>query len=182
MLKPLHRLLLGLSTPLMLLALEAGLATAPSQSAEKLTLRYGGFGRSVAVESLREYAQTGVAPADLASLLNFLNPSDRTSLRQTLNVKFPLDVVTVDRLARSPIGQQLLTEAAKVTIRPDDAGQVALRGALILAAASQDGLSVLSFLAAYPGQTLTLDVPAAQKLAKSSGGLQGILGSFLKPQ
>ncbi len=183
MLKHWHRLLLSVSVPLMAVALESTLATAPGRAAEQVEFKYGPFARSVAVSSLRTYAETGEAPADLAPLLRFVKQADREALKQNLSLKLPINVVTVNRIISSPNGQKLVTEVARTTVvRPENAAPLALQGGLLLSAASEQGFGILSFLEAYPLRTLTVNIPAVQELAKSSGGLQGLLGNLLKPQ
>lgn len=179
MLNRLHHLLLGLSGSLLVLALEGIVAATPGFAAEQITFKYGPFARSVPVASLREYAETDKASPDLAALLGFVKAKDRDALQQGLKIKLPVDVVTVDRLLRSPAGETLLSKGSQAIVHPGGAGVQALRGGLVVAAASKEGLGVLSFLEAYPDPNMTINLPVALKLAKSDG-LGGLLGTFLK--
>lgn len=167
-----RRLLSAFSSVLMLVGFSC--ATSSSRAAEKITVSYGPFGRSIAVSDLRQLLETGSAPPDLASVLSVVGQQERDSLLGGLKFKVPLNVVVLDQILRSPQGDQLLSQVAEATSLPGGAEKLALRSALIGAAASQEGLGILSFLEAYPTQTLKIDLAAVQKLMKS-GSLFGEL-------
>lgn len=169
-----RRLLLTLSSALMLVGLSSNCL--PSHAAEKITVTYGPFGRSISVSDLRQYLETGSAPPELASVLSVVGQQERESLLGGLKFKVPLNVVVMDQLLRSPQGDQLLSQVAGATSLPGGAEKLALRSALIGAAASKDGLGILSFLEAYPTQNLKIDLAAVQKLLKSGSMLGGFMG------
>ncbi|WP_299487896.1 alpha/beta hydrolase [Acaryochloris sp. IP29b_bin.137] len=169
-----RRLLCAFSSALMLVGLSC--ATSSSRAAEKITVSYGPFGRSIAVSDLRQLLETGSAPPDLASVLSVVGQQERESLLGGLKFKVPLNVVVLDKILRSPQGDQLLSKIAGATSLPGGAEKLALRSALIGAASSKDGLGILSFLEAYPTQTLKIDLAAVQKLMKSGSLLGGFMG------
>jgi hypothetical protein len=172
-----RHLLLGVSGSLLVISLGATLGAKSSAAAERLSLRYGPFQRSVAVADIRAYAETGEATPELSSLLGLVKPKERASLLEGLKFKAPLGVVAVDKLAYSPIGEQILKKVAAITNRRDDAGIPALRGGLIIAAASKDGLGVLSFLEAYPSPVLEINI---QKALKEGTDVGQLLQGFMK--
>lgn len=172
MLHSLRHNLLGLTGTLALLSL----TSIPSQAAEQVTIKYGPLGRTVSVADLRQYAETSKASPELASVLSVVGSEQRESLQKGLKLKLPFNVVQVDKLLRTGPGAQLLPQVAKVTILPGDAEELAMRSALVMAAASEDGLGTLSFLEAYPTPTLTLDARAMQKLLKSNSTFGSLLG------
>lgn len=153
-----------------------GGSCATSRAAEKITISYGAFGRSIAVSDLRQLSETGKASRELASVLSVVGEEERKSLMGGLKFKVPLNVVVLDKILRSPQGEQLLTQVAEATSLPGGSEDLAIRSALIVAAASEEGLGMLSFLEAYPSQTLKIDLPAAQKLLKSGSMLGGFTG------
>ena len=169
-----RRLLWILSSSLMLASLSC--MSLSGRAAEKVTVSYGPFGRSLKVSDLRKYSETGRPPRELASLLSVIGEEERASLLTGLKLKLPLNVVIMDKLLRSPQGDQILTQIASATSLPGGAEKLALRSALIGAASSKDGLGILSFLEAYPTQRLKINVPEAQKLLKSGSSL---LGGFM---
>ncbi len=183
MLNRLRHLLVGVSGSLLLFGLGQGLAPSPSLASEEITLWYGGFARSVSVDDLQTYAETGNAPSELASILSLVKPEQRESLQKGLNRKIPLKVVQVDKLLRSPAGEKILSDVAEITKIPGGPQTqiTALRGALIMAAASKDGLGVMSFLRNYPTPVMEIDVKAMQALLESGSlDIGSLLGGGLR--
>jgi hypothetical protein len=168
--KQLMQLGLGLG-----LVVSWGVASSPALASETLSVWYGPFQRSLSIADLRQYAETGTISPDLAGLFRFVKPKTRTEIRKVLNYKVPLDVVTVNRLLDSPPGKQLLEKVSPAFIRKDDAGIVALRGGLILSAASKDGLTALSFLESYPNSEVSLNLPQFMKVMQSTKDLPSLL-------
>jgi hypothetical protein len=182
MLKRFQHLLLGVSSTLLVFPLASLLAPSPSFAAERVSLRYGPFQRSVSIADLREYAINQKASPELESLLSIVGEKQRQSLVDGLKFKAPLNVVAVDKLLNSPGGEKLLQQFSGLILRRDNAGVQAMRGALVLSSASKEGLGTLTVLEAYPGDTLEIDLRATAKLLQESGGFQGLLGGALKPQ
>ena len=157
----------------MFLTLFSGSALA----AETVVLKYGPFARSVSVGSLKTFADTGKAPQDLASLLKVVKSDQRQSMAGLLNTKLPFGVVQVDKLLRSPIGEQFLNDFASATILPGDSEVKALRSAAILAAAQDKSISFGTMLEKYPTKTMTIDLPALMKVLKNNPAIGSLLGS-----
>ncbi|MEM9135807.1 MAG: alpha/beta hydrolase [Cyanobacteria bacterium P01_F01_bin.42] len=181
MVNPIQRLgvaaLLGASTTFTLFS---GSAFA----AEKVVMKYGPFSRSVSVESLKSYASSGKASPELASLLRVVKSEQRQSIAGLLNTRLPFNVVQVDRLLRSPIGERFLSSMAEATILPGDSEVKALRSAAILAASEDEALSFGTLLEKYPTETLTINVPVLLRIFQSNAGLGSLLGGggFASPQ
>ena len=157
------------------------LFSSSSLAAEKVVLKYGPFARSVSVESLQSFASTGKATGDLASLLRVVKSEQRQSMVGLLNTKLPFNVVQVDKLIRSPIGEQFLNEVAVATILPGGSEAKALRSAVILAAAQDNSVSFGTMLEKYPTKTLTVDLPALMKILKTNPMVGSLLGGSAKP-
>lgn len=175
--KQISRLLLGVSSSFVVASMGSMVSANPSQAADRVSLWYGGFQRSVPVSDLRAYADSGkVDPtSQLASLFTIVPQKEQEKLLEGLRFKVPLNVVAVDKLAYSPIGDQILGKVAVVIKRPGGAQIQALRGGLITAAASKDGLGTMSFLEAYPN-TLSIDLKKALAEGKDVTGLiQGFM-------
>lgn len=154
-------------------------AATPSQAAETVSFWYGPIQRSIAVADLREYAQTKQPSDDLKAFFRLIRDEDRKQLDRVLEVKLPVNVVTVSKLVYSPNGDELLKKMAGAVIRRDNAAIYALRGALVLSAKSEDGVGLLSFLEAYPEKEMNLDVRQAMVLFKDGGGIESLLGGAL---
>lgn len=172
----LQRFLLSSAIPLVL-----GLSNfiaAPALAADSVVFKAGPLERSLPVADLRTYAETQAASSQLKALLRYLDSEDQVALQRFLQISYPLDVVTVDKLIRTDYGQQFLSEAAKVTVRRDDSGVKALQAALILGTVSPEGLGVISFLEAYPGQEITIDLPRALKFIRANNQILQRLKDF----
>ncbi len=156
-------------------AIAGGIQVSPVAASETVSFWYGPFQRSLPIADLHKYAETGDISTDLAGMFRFVKPQTRQEVRKVLNYKVPLDVVTLDRLLEGDPGTNLLKKFAPAFIRKDDAGVVALRGGLILGAASKDGLSVLSFLEAYPNAEVSLSIPQLLEALKSAKDLPSLL-------
>lgn len=175
MLKRWQSLLFGLSSSLLVISTQA-----PGFAAQRVALRYGLFERSVAVADLREYAETQKASPELKRLLRPIKPTEREIVQQALQTKVPVNVVTVDRLLRTPPGTKILADVADITIRRDDAGVQAARAGLVVGSVLPGGLGVLNFLEAYPSHTITLSLPRALEFARENQRLlRGAAGGLL---
>jgi predicted dienelactone hydrolase/ABC-type amino acid transport substrate-binding protein len=115
----------------------------------------------VSVDSLETFAETGEITSDLKLYARFLSDPLLEQLRTALNFKLPLDVVTVDNVAYSPLGRDVLFNLGKVVQAvPGENGQIALRAAVINAAAnaSPEGWTLVDALRAFPTQSIDIDL------------------------
>ncbi len=139
-----------------------------SQAAEDVTLKAGPFSRKVTVDSLKSYASTGQASGSLGSVLKVVKAEQRKSLTELLQARLPYGVVEADKLLKSPIGDQVLKQVATATILPgDDEGKsetLALRSAIIGAAAQDKNISFITLLEKYPTPNLTVDIFKLSKI------------------
>ncbi|HIK24556.1 MAG: alpha/beta hydrolase [Thermosynechococcus sp. Uc] len=168
-----------LSPWLLALALPVGaLFTAPAKAADFISLTYAPFQRSFPISELEEFVSTQEATGELRALMRLVPKDDQAKLIEFLGIRLPFNVVQVDAILASPIGKELLKQLSQIIIRPDTAGEVALRGALLSAAASPEGLSVISLLKNYPGETINLDLRKLNQMLKQQEGFMGLLGNF----
>lgn len=177
------RLLVGVASGLTLLGFSALISARPGFAAEKITLQYGGFYRSIDVADLVAYSETGIPTPELGSFLNLIKDKDREQLVKTLKMKFPFNAVAVDRLLKTPVAEGLLKEVASATILPGDTEVVAMRGALLIAASSKEGLTTTNLLKSYPTPTLTVDLKRLLSLMKNGSAFKGLgsmMGSFMQ--
>lgn len=144
---------------LMGLLLSIGLESGPALGAERVTISYGVLERSIAVESLEQYAQDGTIAKDLRSYTQLLDESQRQQLQQALSVRADLGVVAVSQFLYTAQGEILLQRLGEV-VRTDAnlSGFYALRSALILAADSPEGLTFLNVLRQFPLSNIRIDL------------------------
>jgi predicted dienelactone hydrolase/ABC-type amino acid transport substrate-binding protein len=134
----------------------------PSYSAEEIRIStIGPLVFTLSVDELETFAATGEMTGGLKFYERFLNDQLLTQLRAGLSFKLPLDVVTVDNIAYSPLGRDVLFNLGKVfRSTPGQNGQIALRAAVINAAANADtgGWTPIDALRAFPTRSLDIDL------------------------
>ncbi len=134
------------------------LATTPAVAAERVTLTYGFVEISTSVEALRTYAEEGKANRELDPYLRFLSEEQQAQFRAALNAKQDVSPVAISQFLYSSIGSNILRylgEIIQTQGRRD--GAKGLRGALVLAAAEPDGLSLLNVLEKFPTGGVRID-------------------------
>jgi hypothetical protein len=137
--------------------------TIPGQAAEVVSIRYGPFIESFPVADLHRFAETQANPSSLKDLYRLLSPGDLRSLRQSLQTKISINRVVLDRVLNEPTGIRLLAKLAEAIEGVDPVGVQAVRAAAILGTQS-DGISLLSFLDAYPTRRVTLNLAKALRV------------------
>ncbi|MDB9525931.1 alpha/beta fold hydrolase [Oscillatoria sp. CS-180] len=131
----------------------------PAVGAEYIQVQFGLFSLSVPVEALETYAETGVAPDELDTYVNYLTPNAREQFRQTLNRQFQVDRVAIAQMGYSSIGVDFLTRLGEVVKTPSGQnGWLSTRAALILSASDPEGMSILGILKEFPTQGIHIDV------------------------
>jgi len=156
--QPISLLVLGC---LVLLIVDGILFSPPSFAAEKIVVRYGILEQSLPVIDLQNYAQNKVVSSALRDFLRFLDAKEQDKVHEALQVKLFLDIVALDKLLDTEIGQKFLSNIAPMIARRDDAGSLALRSAIVLGSNSSDGLGIISFLKAYPSKRIVINLPEA---------------------
>ena len=155
------RLLLVMFGSLLFLSLDNLLLAAPSFAAEEIVVRYGIFEQSLPVVDLQNYAEKKLVSTSLRDFLRFLDSKEKEKVQEALQVKLSLDIVTLDKLLDTEIGQKFLAKISPAISRRDDAGIIALRAAIILGSKTADGLGIISFLKAYPSKRIVINLPEA---------------------
>ncbi|WP_121970905.1 alpha/beta hydrolase [Leptolyngbya sp. BC1307] len=128
-------------------------------AAERVTLTYGFLEISTSVEALRAYGENGTVDAELAPYLRLLSEDQRSQFRQALQVRQNnIGPAQLSQFLYSSIGQNILRYAGGVvrTAGRRD-GAKGLRGALVLAAAEPEGLSLLGVIENFPTRTVRID-------------------------
>jgi predicted dienelactone hydrolase len=132
-----------------------------AKAADTVVLRYGLFAESIPLKDLQTAATTGEFPPSLNMFTRRLSEEQRRSLLGMLRMRIPLNVVTLSRLLNTQIGTTILNDLSTAVVRKDRDGAKALRAGLVLGSNSPQGLSLLSFIAAYPSQRLEINLPQA---------------------
>jgi len=145
----------------LLITLSWGIA-APVRAAERLTLRLGPFEQSIATADLENFAKTGEFSPKLKPYSSVLTPQVRQWLTKHLQIDPNMTEKFINDLLRSPDGARLLE---KIGLALPNSSVEQLQAALFLAARQANGLSVLSFLRAYPEENVTVDATNAIAIA-----------------
>ncbi|MFN8950471.1 MAG: alpha/beta hydrolase [Aphanizomenon sp.] len=141
-----------------------------AQAADTVVIRYGPLEESTSLKELKKSTETGELPASLGTYTQKMTEEQRRFLVEGLKIQIPINVITLDRLISTQIGTTILSDVSTAITRPDQAGLQAMRGGLILGANSPQGLSILSFIEAYPSKRLVINLPQAITVARSLNG------------
>jgi predicted dienelactone hydrolase len=136
-------------------------------AADTVVVHLGLFTESVSLAELQKAAKTGELPRSLQSYTQRLSQEQRRFFLGALSMNIPMTVVTLDKLINTQIGTTILSDFATALVRKDKAGLQALRAGLILGSTAPQGLSILSFIAAYPSKRLEIDLAKAFVVAGS---------------
>ncbi|MEH1824448.1 MAG: alpha/beta hydrolase [Nostoc sp.] len=136
-------------------------------AADTVIVRLGLFTESISLTDLQKAAKTGELPESLQPYTKELSEQQRRFFLGALGMNIPMNIVTVDKLVNSRIGTTILNDFATALARKDKAGVQALRAGLVLGSAAPQGLSILSFIAAYPSKRLEIDLSQAFLVAGS---------------
>ncbi|WP_353931828.1 alpha/beta hydrolase [Okeanomitos corallinicola TIOX110] len=138
-----------------------------AKAAEQVILRYGPLEETASLTDLKKTVDNGKFPDSIGTFTKRLTEQQNNFLVRGLKARIPLNVVTLNRLLNTQLGQTVLSDIATALDRKDDAGVQAVRAGLILAANSPEGLSILSFISAYPSQNLKINVPQALTVGRT---------------
>ncbi|MEA5601732.1 alpha/beta hydrolase [Nostoc sp. UHCC 0252] len=130
-------------------------------AADTVVIRLGLFTESISLAELQKAAKTGELPESLQPYAKRLSEQQRRFFLGALGMNIPMNVVTINRLVNTQIGTTILNDFATALAREDKAGVQALRAGLVLGSTAPQGLSILSFIAAYPSKRLEIDLPQA---------------------
>ncbi|MBE9210770.1 alpha/beta hydrolase [Nostoc sp. LEGE 06077] len=134
-------------------------------AADTVVLRYGLLAESVSLAELQKAAEVGDFPNGFELYGRRLSTQQRRFLLETLKMPLQLNVVTVNRLLNTQIGTTILDDFSTAVVRKDKAGVQAIRAGLVIGSTAPQGLSLLSFIAAYPSQNLEINLPRIFKIA-----------------
>jgi predicted dienelactone hydrolase len=142
------------------------LAPRPVQGAEKIALSYGIVRQSIAVDALERYAVTGIVEDNLAIYARHATAEQMAQLQQILLAQIPLNSQQLSQLLDTPMGEQLIHRLATL-IHSDTPSQssAAIRSALIRAAATPKGLTVLNAIHQFPANQIEIDLLRSLKMA-----------------
>ncbi|MFB8788452.1 MAG: alpha/beta hydrolase, partial [Potamolinea sp.] len=131
------------------------------QAAQIIMLRRGSSSESIDLADLKIYAETGKVSPSLEKAARLLTPQQRNQIQTVLKAKYKINVLAVDKLLNTEVGNTLASSLASATPIQDKVGVQFVREGLILGANKPEGLSLIGFIEAYPSKTLDIDVDQA---------------------
>ncbi|NJR37879.1 MAG: alpha/beta hydrolase [Leptolyngbyaceae cyanobacterium CSU_1_4] len=161
-------------TPIVLVLWSSG-----AIAAEQVILKYNIFERSVSVAELTTFAETGKLSRDLKAYIR-ASKQDPEQIRRTLTDKVEVNVVTLDRVLNSIVGNVALEQLSQyIYTSSRKADPEAMRAALVLSAAEDNTISILEIAQNYPTEEIYID---GDRLAETyaqilllRGGLDNLL-------
>ena len=139
----------------------------PSAAAERIYISYSVFERSIAIEDLEQYAREGILSGDLLAYSQYATPKSLEQLQRVLTSRAELNPVAVSNFLYTFQGEALLRRLSQVIQTESRQTSIyALRAAMILAAADDEGLTLLNVLRHYPTQGIRVDLDRSLDMAK----------------
>ncbi len=137
----------------------------PAISAEQIYLLYGPFKFSLSVEALAIYAAEGKITSEFAFYANQFDEPTLAKLREMLQRRYYLNQVTMYRFTHTPMVKEVLRSIGEIiSTHRSRNGFYAIRGALISAAANQNGWTFIDFMRHFPTQGMSINTKMAMKL------------------
>ncbi|NER84050.1 MAG: alpha/beta hydrolase, partial [Leptolyngbya sp. SIO1D8] len=139
---------------------QALLMASPGLSAERVYASFGPIERYISVDALETYARTGELRGELEVYSRYLTPQQLEQFREGLLLSADVDVVTVSQFLYTTQGEAILEWLGDVIQTAGrQNGALAIRGAVIQAAADPDGgLNALNVLKNFPTQGPRVDL------------------------
>ena len=129
----------------------------PTHAAERLYFTYGPLGRSISIQELRDFAETGETSRQLRWYLDVAN-LEPEQFRAVLTKEISLGLQFIDRVTYSLPGEFALFQLGQVVhTRSRQANIQALRSSLILSVSEDNRLTLLEFLENYPTEGIYVD-------------------------
>ncbi|WNN91684.1 alpha/beta hydrolase [Gloeocapsopsis dulcis] len=136
-------------------------------TAERIYASYSVVERSISVAALEKYAREGILDDELAVYAQYVNPQQLAQLRRVLLTRIELTPVAVAQFLYTPQGIILLERLGQIVqTEARQPGFYAIRSALILAAATPDGLTLLNVLRQFPTRSIRIDLARSLRIAE----------------
>ncbi len=153
-----------------------------AQSAEKIKIVYSVFSRTVTVNSLKTFAESGNSSKSLRKILNATGSSD-DQIQSVLNNSFEIPLTIASKLVYSEIGNIVLYRIASILHTPNTnderTGMLALRSSVIKGLYTGKGkINLVSFFESYPTKTVILNVNALSKVMNKVQSISELLEFF----
>jgi len=152
------------------------------KSAEDIKIIYSVFSRTIQVESLKNFAETGNSTRKLKRILKTTGSSNK-EIQTVLNKNFDIPITIASKLVYSEIGNVVLGRLASIIhptkARDEQTGILALRSSVIKGINLGDGkINLINFFEGYPTKTVILNVNALSKVMNKVESISELLEFF----
>ncbi len=153
-----------------------------AQSAEKIKITYSIFSRTITVDSLKTFAESGNSSKSLRKIINATGSSDG-KIQSILNNEFEIPITIASKLVYSEIGNVFLNRLSSILHTPNTnderTGMLALRSSIIQGLYTGNGkINLVSFFESYPTKTVILNVNALSKVMNKVQSISELLDFF----
>ena len=152
-----------------------------ANAAQEIKIIYSIFSRTVKVNSLKTFAEEGVATKKLRRILRATGSTDN-EIRSVLNKNFEIPITIASKLVYSEIGNVFLTRLSSVIHPPkadERTGMLALRASVIQGLKIGNGkINMINFFEGYPTKTIILDVNALSTVMNKVESISELLDFF----
>ena len=158
------------------------LNTSKANAAEEIKITYSIFSRTIKVNSLKEFAESGNTTKQLKKIFKATGTPNK-EIRSALNKNFEIPITIASKLVYSEIGNVFLTRLSSI-IHPTKAddqrtGMLALRASVIQGINLGNGkINLINFFEGYPTKTVILDVSALSKVMNKVESISELLNFF----
>jgi predicted dienelactone hydrolase len=138
----------------------------PALAADRIQFNYPPFGEfDIATKDLEMFVNEGKTTKDFAFYTNRANSEQLAQMREFLKTKFQFSPVLVSQFTYSPIGVKMLQRFGELFQTPSRKnGFYALRSALILSAASPNGLTLVNIIKNYSTPSIRLNLSESMQI------------------
>lgn len=138
----------------------------PTFAAQRIYASYAALERSISIDALELYAKKGIINDDLAAYAKYAKPQVMQQLRRVLITRVNLEPVAISQFLYTPQGEDLLQRIGQIIqTESRQTGVYALRSALVLAAADDEGLTLLNVLRHFPSSSIRVDLRRSLQFA-----------------
>ena len=138
----------------------------PTFAAQRIYASYAALERSISIDALELYAKKGIINDDLAAYARYAKPQVMQQLRRVLVTRINLKPVAISQFFYTPQGEDLLQRIGQIIqTESRQTGVYALRSALVLAAADDEGLTLLNVLRHFPSSSIRVDLRRSLQFA-----------------
>ena len=142
-------------------------ATTAVNAAQTVVLRRGSSTESIDLADLKTLAETGAASPSLQAYARRLRPQERETILWALKTNFNINPVAVRNYLDTPSGNSLVSALTSVTSRSDQVGELLVKSALVQGAKAAKGLSLISFVQAYPSARIDINLDRAFQVSRN---------------